>query len=213
MRRLVVDSLRYWAIEMGVDGFRFDLASVFMRDDEGNLNYHDPAIISAISADETLAGVRLIAEPWQGEPGGGYVLGRAFSGLTWQQWNGKFRDGVRRFVKGDGGLVPSIMTRLHGSTDLFPGDRANSFRPSQSINFVTCHDGFTLYDLVSYSSDEQDSWNCDGRAGRGAAGGGASAQAIDQEFLLPSDAVERGADVCRRRRVHEHAARQRQSIQ
>ena len=152
VRRLVVDSLRYWAIEMGVDGFRFDLASVFMRDDEGNLNYHDPAIISAISADETLAGVRLIAEPWQGESGGGYVLGRAFPGLTWQQWNGKFRDGVRRFVKGDGGLVPSIMTRLHGSTDLFPGDRANSFRPSQSINFVTCHDGFTLYDLVSIAA-------------------------------------------------------------
>ena len=143
-----------------MDGFRFDLASVFMRDDEGNLNYHDPAIISAISADETLAGVRLIAEPWQGEPGGGYVLGRAFPGLTWQQWNGKFRDDVRRFVKGDDGLVPSLMTRLHGSTDLFPGDLANAFRPSQSINFVTCHDGFTLYDLVSYRSDEQHSWNC-----------------------------------------------------
>lgn len=160
VRRLVVDSLRYWAAEMGVDGFRFDLASVFMRDDGGNLNYQDPAIISAISADATLANLRLIAEPWQGEFGGGYVLGRAFPGLTWQQWNGKFRDDVRRFVKGDNGLVSALMTRLHGSTDLFPGDLPNAFRPHQSVNFVTCHDGLCLKDLVSYTNEGQASWNC-----------------------------------------------------
>jgi glycogen operon protein len=160
VRRLVVDSLRYWAVEMGVDGFRFDLASVFMRDDDGNLNYQDPAIISAISADHTLAGLRLIAEPWQGELGGGYVLGRAFPGLTWQQWNGKFRDDVRQFVKSDDGLVASLMTRLHGSTDLFPDDLSNAFRPQQSVNFVTCHDGLCLYDMVAYTNDGQDSWDC-----------------------------------------------------
>ena len=160
VRRLVVDSLRYWASEMGVDGFRFDLASVFMRDDVGNLNYQDPAIISAISADATLAGLRLIAEPWQGELGGGYVLGRAFPGLTWQQWNGKFRDDIRRFVNGDNGLVSALMTRLHGSTDLFPDDLPNAFRPQQSVNFVTCHDGLCLYDMVAYTNEGQASWNC-----------------------------------------------------
>lgn len=160
VRRLVVDSLRYWACEMGVDGFRFDLASVFMRDDAGNLNYQDPSIISEISGDPVLADVRLIAEPWQGEFGSGYVLGRAFPGLTWQQWNGKFRDDVRRFVKGDNGLVSSLMTRLHGSTDLFPNDLPNAFRPHQSVNFVASHDGLCLYDMVSYTNEGQTSWNC-----------------------------------------------------
>ena len=160
VRRLVVDSLRYWATEMGVDGFRFDLASIFMRDDAGELNYQDPSIISEISSDPVLATVRLIAEPWQGELGGGYVLGRAFPGLTWQQWNGQFRDDVRRFAKSDDGLVPSLMTRLHGSTDLFPDDLPNAFRPRQSVNFVTSHDGLCLYDLVSYTNEEQASWNC-----------------------------------------------------
>jgi len=167
VRRLVVDSLRYWASEMGVDGFRFDLASVFMRDDAGNLNYQDPSIISEISSDPVLAGVRLIAEPWQGEFGSGYVLGRAFPGLTWQQWNGKFRDDIRRFVKGDNGLVSALITRLHGSTDLFPNDLPNAFRPHQSVNFVTCHDGLCLYDMVSYTNEGQASWNCgwEGEAG------------------------------------------------
>src|SRR5271154_2878973 len=160
VRRFVVDSLRYWATEMGVDGFRFDLASVFMRDDAGNLNYHDPAIISAISADAILADRRLIAEPWQGELGGGDVLGRAFSGLTWQEWNGEFRDDVRQSVRGDGGLVSSLMPRLHGSSDLFPNNLPNACRPSQSINFVTSHDGLCLYDLVAYTNGVQASWNC-----------------------------------------------------
>ncbi len=160
VRRLVVDSLRYWAVEMGVDGFRFDLASIFMRDDSGNLNYQDPSIISEISSDPVLAGVRLIAEPWQGELGGGYVLGRAFPGLAWRQWNGQFRDDVRRFVKGDEGMVSALMTRLHGSTDLFPDDLANACRPHQSVNFVSCHDGLCLYDLVAYTCEGQASWNC-----------------------------------------------------
>jgi isoamylase len=168
VRRLVVDSLRYWATEMGVDGFRFDLASIFMRDDSGNLNYQDPSIISEISSDPVLARVRLIAEPWQGELGGGYVLGRAFPGLAWRQWNGQFRDEIRRFVKGDERTVSALMTRLHGSTDLFPDDLRHACRPHQSVNFVTCHDGLCLYDAVSYTNDEEASWNCGWQGDAGA---------------------------------------------
>ena len=134
VRKLIIDSLRFWANEMGVDGFRFDLASIFMRDSSGPLNYKDPAIIAEITGD-LAKHVRLIAEPWQGEPGSGYVLGRSFPGLGWQQWNGKFRDDLRGFVKGDNGLVSAVMTRLHGSTDLFPDDLANANRPWQSVNF------------------------------------------------------------------------------
>jgi glycogen operon protein len=160
VRKLVLDSLHYWAIEMDVDGFRFDLASIFMRERNGSLNYEDPALIAEISGYLGQRNVRLIAEPWQGQPGDGYVLGRSFPGLAWQQWNGRFRDDVRRFVKGDEGFVPALMTRLYGSTDLFPDDLTNAFRPYQSVNFVTCHDGFCLNDLVSYSSDREGSWNC-----------------------------------------------------
>ncbi|MGD0291670.1 MAG: isoamylase [Candidatus Binataceae bacterium] len=159
VRKLVFDSLHYWATEIGIDGFRFDLASIFMRDSSGSLNYHDPAIIAEITG-YFAKNVRLIAEPWQGEPGSGYVLGRSFPGLGWQQWNGKFRDDLRGFVKGDNGLVSAVMTRLYGSTDLFPDDLANASRPSQSVNFVTCHDGMCLNDLVSYTNDSQGSWNC-----------------------------------------------------
>jgi glycogen operon protein len=159
VRKLVIDSLRYWATEFGVDGFRFDLASIFMRDSSGSLNYKDPAIIAEITGD-LAKHVRLIAEPWQGEPGSGYVLGRSFPGLGWQQWNGKFRDDIRGFIKGDNGLVSAVMTRLYGSTDLFPDDLANANRPWQSLNFISCHDGLCLNDLVSYTNDSHASWNC-----------------------------------------------------
>ena len=159
VRKFVIDSLHYWATELGIDGFRFDLASIFMRDSNGALDYHDPAIIAEITG-YFAKNVRLIAEPWQGEPGSGYVLGRSFPGLGWQQWNGKFRDDLRGFVKGDNGLVSAVMTRLYGSTDLFPDDLASASRPSQSVNFVTCHDGMCLNDLVSYTNDSQGSWNC-----------------------------------------------------
>lgn len=164
VRRLVVDSLRYWAGEMGADGFRFDLASIFARNDDGSLNLEDPPIISEISGDPDLAEVRLIAEPWQGQPGGGYLMGRAFPGRSWRQWNDHFRDTARSFVKGDENLVPAIMTRLYGSTDLFPDDKSDAFRPYQSVNFVDCHDGLNLCDLVSFTNDDQRSWDC-GHAG------------------------------------------------
>jgi isoamylase len=159
-RRLVVDSLRYWAREMGVDGFRFDLASIFARSDDGSLNLEDPPIFSEISGDPDLADVRLIAEPWQGAFGSGYLMGRAFPGRSWRQWNDRFRDGVRSFVKGDSGLVPTVMTRLYGSTDLFPDDKTDAFRPYQSVNYIDSHDGLNLSDLVSFTREGQYSWNC-----------------------------------------------------
>ena len=149
MRQLVVDSLRYWASAMGVDGFRFDLASVFSRNRDGSLNWDDPPVLGQISSDPDLGGLRLIAEPW--DASGGYQLGHSFPGQTWSQWNADFRDDVRSFVRGDAGMVGALMTRLYGSDDLFPGDLANAYHAYQSINFVTAHDGFTLYDLVSYN--------------------------------------------------------------
>jgi isoamylase len=164
VRRLVVDSLRYWARELGVDGFRFDLASIFARNDDGSLNLEDPPIISEISSDPDLADVRLIAEPWQGQLGSGYLMGRNFPGRTWRQWNDHFRDAARSFIKGDESLVPAIMTRLYGSTDLFPDDKVDALRPYQSVNYIDCHDGFDLCDLVSFTDDGQRSWDC-GHAG------------------------------------------------
>ncbi|MFO1045838.1 MAG: isoamylase [Planctomycetaceae bacterium] len=149
VRRLIIDSLRYWATEMHVDGFRFDLASVFTRNSDGSINLDDPAIFAEIAGDPALADVRLVAEPWDAE--GTFLLGRRFPGTLWMQWNAHYRDTLQRFVRGDAGLVGNLMTALYGSSDLFPDDRANALRPYQSVNYITSHDGFTLYDLVSYS--------------------------------------------------------------
>jgi len=171
VRKMVIDSLRYWKREMHVDGFRFDLASVFSRNADGSLNWGHAPIFSEIAADPELGRVRLIAEPWDT---GAYQLGRGFPGVTWLQWNGRFRDDVRQFVKGDPGMVPDLMRRIYGSDDFFPDDRASAYHAYQSVNFVTSHDGFTLYDLVSFNSkrnwangqenrdgmNENYSWNC-----------------------------------------------------
>lgn len=171
VRQLIVDSLRYWVKEMHVDGFRFDLASVFTRNEDGSINLQDPPIFGQIGADPELANIRLIAEPW--DAGGAYQLGSRFPGQLWMQWNGRYRDTVRKFVRGDGGMVPDLMTRLYGSADLFPDDLLNACRPRQSVNYVTAHDGFTMYDLVSYNhkrnwsnghgntdGETEESWNC-----------------------------------------------------
>jgi glycogen operon protein len=172
VRQMILDSLRYWRLEMGVDGFRFDLASVFSRNPDGSLNWGNPPIIGEIAADPDLRNIRLIAEPW--DAGGAYQLGRGFPGITWLQWNGRFRDDVRRFVKSDAGMVPDLIQRLYGSNDFFPDDRANAYHAFQSVNYVTSHDGFTLYDLVAYNEkhnqangennrdgmDQNYSWNC-----------------------------------------------------
>ena len=172
VRQMVLDSMHMWALELGVDGFRFDLASVFGRRDDGSLSLREAPVIGDISTHEELMHLRLIAEPWDAT--GTNALGRAFPGVTWQQWNGYFRDDVRRFVRGDPGMVPALMRRLYGSDDLFPDDLIHAYRPPQSVNYVTCHDGFTLYDLVSYNhkhnwanghdnrdgAGESYSWNC-----------------------------------------------------
>jgi glycogen operon protein len=148
VRKMVMDSLRYWKREMHIDGFRFDLASIFSRNEDGSINWGHAPIFAAIAADPELGKLRLIAEPWDT---GAFQLGRGFPGITWLQWNGRFRDDVRRFVKGDAGMVPEVMRRIYGSDDLFPDDRLDAYHAYQSVNFVTSHDGFTLYDLVSYN--------------------------------------------------------------
>jgi isoamylase len=171
VRKMVMDSLRYWKNEMHIDGFRFDLASVFSRNADGSLNWGDAPIFSEIAADPELGRLELIAEPWDV---GGYQLGRGFPGTTWLQWNARYRDDVRRFVRGDAGMVPDLMRRIYGSDDLFPDSREHAYHAFQTVNYIDCHDGFTLYDLVSYNQkhnwknghDNQDgmdanySWNC-----------------------------------------------------
>jgi len=179
VRKMILDSMRYWVREMHVDGFRFDLASVFSRNADGSINVGDPPIFGDITSDPDFDDVRMIAEPW--DAAGAYELGRAFPGISWLQWNGLFRDDVRRFVRGDAGMVGALMQRLYGSDDLFPDDPMNAYHAYQSVNLVTCHDGFTLRDLVSYDRkhnaanghdnhdgpDENWSWNC-GHEGDGA---------------------------------------------
>ncbi len=167
VRRLIKDSLRYWVSEMHVDGFRFDLASVFSRNESGE-PVANPPILWDIDSEPALAGTKLIAEAW--DAGGLYQVG-SFGADKWKEWNGQFRDDVRRFVKGDRGMAQKLRDRISGSPDLY----TLGYMPQQhGINFVTCHDGFTLNDLVSYNSkhneknlesdrdgmDQNWSWNC-----------------------------------------------------
>jgi isoamylase len=147
-RQLIVDSLRYWTSEMHIDGFRFDLASIFTRTSDGSIHPDDPPIFGQIAADPLLANIRMIAEPWDLDA---YQLGRRFPGTQWMQWNGAYRSCLQKFIRGDAGMVPELMTRIYGSSDLFPDDRLHAMRPFLSIHYVTSHDGFTLYDLVSYN--------------------------------------------------------------
>ncbi len=164
--KLLMDSLRYWVTEMHVDGFRFDLASTLARElhDVNKLG----AFFDTIHQDPTLASIKLIAEPWDvGD--GGYQVGNF--PVLWAEWNGKYRDTVRKFWKGDGGQLSDFAYRLTGSSDLYKNDGR---KPSASINFITAHDGFTLCDLVSYNgkhneangdnnndgASDNESWNC-----------------------------------------------------
>jgi glycogen operon protein len=164
--QLIMDSLRYWVLEMHVDGFRFDLASALARElfEVNRLS----AFLDIIHQDPVLSQVKLIAEPWDlGE--GGYQVGNFPVG--WTEWNGRYRDAVRRFWRGDGGAVSELATRLAGSSDLYG---STGRRPYASVNFVTAHDGFTLHDLVSYNEKHNEangeqnrdgenhnlSWNC-----------------------------------------------------
>ncbi len=157
-RRLILDSLHYWVEEMHVDGFRFDLASILYRDEEGK-PLDSPPTLWDIESDPRLAGTKLIAEAW--DAAGLYQVG-SFIGDRWNEWNGKFRDDIRSFVKGDRGAVAQLPARLLASPDIYSHEERE---PEQSVNFVTCHDGFTLNDLVSYNDKHNDANNQDNRDG------------------------------------------------
>ena len=143
VRNFILDCLRYWVVEMHVDGFRFDLASILGRDRNGNL-IPNPPLLEQIAEDPILRDVKLIAEAW--DAGGAYLVGR-FPGERWSEWNGLYRDDVRRYWRGDIGMAGAFASRLCGSADIY---EHSGKAPVNSINFVTCHDGFTLNDLVSY---------------------------------------------------------------
>ena len=167
VRRMVLDSLRYWVETMHVDGFRFDLASILDRDESGNA-MPNPAVLWDIESDPVLAGTKLIAEAW--DAAGLYQVG-SFVGDSWKEWNGRFRDDVRSFLRGGDGSVDRVADRLIGSPSIYSHKQRE---PEQSVNFVTAHDGFTLNDLVSYDrkhneangednrdgTDDNRSWNC-----------------------------------------------------
>ncbi|MCA8921459.1 MAG: glycogen debranching protein GlgX [Planctomycetes bacterium] len=144
VRRLILDSLRYWAEVMRVDGFRFDLAAILVRDERGQ-PMPAPPLTWEIESDPILQRTKLVAEAWDA---GLYQVG-SFPGERWAEWNGRFRDDVRRFLRGDQGLAGAMAARMLGSPDLY---EARHGEPPQSVNFVTCHDGFTLNDLVSYAA-------------------------------------------------------------
>ena len=166
VRNMVLDCLRYWAAEFHIDGFRFDLAAILGRDQNG-APLNNPPLLEALAHDPILAKCKLIAEAW--DAGGLYQVGSFPAYGRWAEWNGKYRDAVRRFLKGDEGLIGEIGQRLQGSPDLY------AFRgPTASVNFITAHDGFTLYDMVSYNdkhneangennndgANDNNSWNC-----------------------------------------------------
>jgi isoamylase len=167
VRRMILDSLRYWVTCMHVDGFRFDLASVLTRNQTGAPE-PNPPVIWDIESDPVLAGTKIIAEAW--DAAGLYQVG-SFGGDSWKEWNGRFRDDIRRFLKSDRGTVPNLTARLLGSPDIYGKEERE---PERSINFVTCHDGFTLNDLVSFNEKHNEengehnrdgmndnlSWNC-----------------------------------------------------
>ncbi|HMD87674.1 MAG TPA: glycogen debranching protein GlgX [Anaerolineaceae bacterium] len=166
VRNIVLDCLRYWAAEYHIDGFRFDLASILGRDPLG-YPLSNPPLLESLAFDPILAKCKLIAEAW--DAGGLYQVGSFPAYGRWAEWNGKFRDGIRNFLRGEPGKVGDVAQRIQGSPDLYA-----SRGPTASINFITCHDGFTLYDLVAYNdkhneangegnqdgSNDNNSWNC-----------------------------------------------------
>jgi glycogen operon protein len=167
VRRMILDSLRYWVQDMHVDGFRFDLASILARDSSGQ-PMSNPPVLWDIESDPALAGTKMIAEAW--DAGGLYQVG-SFVGDSWKEWNGRFRDDVRSFFRGDEGSVARVADRLVGSPQIYGYKEREA---EESVNFVTCHDGFTLNDLVSYNvkhneangegnrdgANDNRSWNC-----------------------------------------------------
>ncbi len=216
--QLIMDSLRYWVLEMHVDGFRFDLASALARE----LHEVDRlgAFFDILLQDPVLSQVKLIAEPWDlGE--GGYQVGNFPAG--WGEWNDRYRDTMRAYWKGDGGLIGDFARRLTGSSDFY---EHSGRKPYASINFITAHDGFTLHDLVSYNdkhneangednrdgTDNNHSWNCGAEGPTDDAGDQrparpAKAQSAGHAVLLPGR-----ADAGGRRRNGPHPERQQQRL-
>ena len=145
VRNLIIDALRWWVVEMHVDGFRFDLASILGRDANGHV-LPNPPMVEAIAEDPVLSDAKIIAEAW--DAAGLYQVGSFSTHHRWAEWNGRFRDDVRMFMCSANGSIPALATRIAGSSDLY---QHNGRRPTNSINFITSHDGFTLYDLVSYN--------------------------------------------------------------
>jgi glycogen operon protein len=184
--QLIMDSLRYWVQEMHVDGFRFDLAPVLARElhEVNRLG----RFFAMVQQDPVLAGTKLIAEPWDLGPGG-YQVGNFPNG--WAEWNGQYRDTIRRFWRGDGGLVGEVASRISGSSDIYESRGRN---PYASINFVTCHDGFTLRDLVSYERKHNESNgenNRDGSDANGSANWGVEGPTESQGILALRDQIAR----------------------
>jgi isoamylase len=157
VRNMVLDCLRYWASEYHIDGFRFDLASILGRDQNG-APLPNPPLLESLAYDPVLSKCKLIAEAW--DAGGMYQVGSFPAYGRWAEWNGKYRDSIRRFIKGDEGFTGEIASRIQGSPDLY------WYRgPTASLNFITCHDGFTLRDMVSYNGKHNEAngeWNNDG---------------------------------------------------
>ena len=156
VREFILEALRYWKCQYYIDGFRFDLASVMTRDEKGNV-LSNPPLVEQITSDPILADCKLIAEPW--DASGLYQLGNFYSDVRWMEWNGKFRDTVRSFLRGDENVVPELMKRIEGSKDLY-GDVTSS-----SVNFICCHDVFTLNDLFSYNEKHNEMNGEDNRDG------------------------------------------------
>ena len=168
VRQLILDCLRYWVINYRVDGFRFDLASILGRSEDA-APMSRPPLLESLAYDPILGSVDLIAEAW--DAGGLYQVGSFPSWNRWAEWNGKYRDDIRSFLKGDDGYAAAAAQRIMGSPDLYPPDKRGY---NASVNFLTCHDGFTMYDLYSYSTkhneangwnntdgaDDNRSWNC-----------------------------------------------------
>lgn len=168
VQQLIIECLRYWVMTYRIDGFRFDLASILGRNEDGS-PMNKPPLLQSLAFDPILGNVKLIAEAW--DAGGLYQVGSFPAWNRWAEWNGKYRDDMRSFLKGDGGMAQAAVQRITGSRDLYNPERRGE---NASVNFITCHDGFTLYDLYSYNqkhnenngwnntdgADDNRSWNC-----------------------------------------------------
>jgi isoamylase len=180
VRELILTCLRFWVTDMHVDGFRFDLASILGRDRRGNI-MGDPPVVEMISDDGILSDVKLIAEPW--DAGGAYMVGNFPFGRRWAEWNDKFRDDVRRFWRSDPGVAGLLASRLCGSADVFERSQRG---PRHSVNFITCHDGFTLWDVVSYNHKHNEAngeQNRDGSSNNYTWNSGAEGPTLDANII------------------------------